>query len=86
LLRLGQPEPARELVARPRSLTLSGADALTPSERRVALMAAKGMTNPQIAQALFLTRATIESQLHSTYCRLDITSRSQLDGALRDRR
>jgi DNA-binding CsgD family transcriptional regulator len=55
---------------------------LTASERRVALMAARGMTNPQIAQALFVTRATVESHLHRSYQKLDITSRAQLTDAL----
>src|SRR5262249_20266919 len=35
--------------ARPRRLALSGVDALTPSERRVAEMAAENMTNKDIA-------------------------------------
>jgi DNA-binding NarL/FixJ family response regulator len=45
-------------------------------------MAAEGMTNPQIAQALFVTRATVQSHLHATYRKLDISSREQLEGAL----
>jgi DNA-binding CsgD family transcriptional regulator len=70
------------LGAQPRSMMLSGAESLTASEHRVALMAARGMTNPQIAQALFVTRATVESHLHRSYQKLDITSRTQLAEAL----
>jgi DNA-binding CsgD family transcriptional regulator/tetratricopeptide (TPR) repeat protein len=70
------------LGARPRSMMLTGVESLTASERRVAGMAARGMTNPQIAQALFVTRATVESHLHRSYQKLDITSRTQLVEAL----
>jgi DNA-binding CsgD family transcriptional regulator len=61
---------------------MSGVDALTPSERRVAQMAASGASNPEIAQALFLTRGTIESHLHAAYRKLGISSRKQLNDAL----
>jgi DNA-binding CsgD family transcriptional regulator len=68
--------------ARPRRVQASGAAALTASERRVAQMAAGGASNPAIAQALFVTRATVESHLHSAYRKLDISSRHELAGAL----
>ncbi len=58
-------------------------DALTPSERRVAQLAADGLTNRQIAQALFVTSRTIEAHLTQTYMKLAITSREQLATALR---
>jgi DNA-binding NarL/FixJ family response regulator len=70
--------------ARPRRVALSGVDALTPSERRVAAMAAKEMTNRDIAQALFVTPKTIEVHLSSVYRKLGIASRAQLAGALAD--
>jgi DNA-binding CsgD family transcriptional regulator len=68
--------------ARPRRPVVSGVDALTPSERRVAEMAAENMTNKDIAQALFVTPKTVEVHLSSVYRKLDISSRSQLAGAL----
>jgi DNA-binding CsgD family transcriptional regulator len=46
-------------------------------------MAAENMTNKDIAQALFVTPKTVEVHLSSVYRKLDITSRSQLAGALR---
>ncbi|HEX6391498.1 MAG TPA: helix-turn-helix transcriptional regulator, partial [Solirubrobacteraceae bacterium] len=61
---------------------LQGVDALTPSERRVARMAADGLTNREIAQALFLTRKTIEMHLGRVYRKLDIGSRAELGDAL----
>ena len=57
-------------------------DALTVAERRVCEMAAAGMRNREIAQALFVTRGTVESQLHAAYRKLAISSRGQLGEAL----
>jgi DNA-binding CsgD family transcriptional regulator/tetratricopeptide (TPR) repeat protein len=68
--------------ARPRRIALSGLESLTPSERRVAEMAADGPTNREIAQALFVTPKTVEVHLSSVYRKLGISSRSQLAGAL----
>jgi ATP/maltotriose-dependent transcriptional regulator MalT len=74
-----------QLVAaggRPRSRARSGAEALTPAERRVAELAAAGMTNRAAAQELFLSEKTIETHLASAYRKLEIRSRTQLPGAL----
>jgi DNA-binding CsgD family transcriptional regulator len=68
--------------ARPRRLMVSGLESLTPSERRVAEMAAENMTNKDIAQALFVTPKTVEVHLSSVYRKLEIASRSQLPDAL----
>jgi DNA-binding CsgD family transcriptional regulator len=75
----------RELLAtgaRPRRIALSGVDSLTPSERRVAELAATGPTNREIAQTLFVTQRTVEVHLTSIYRKLGISSRSQLTAAL----
>ena len=74
-----------ELVAtgaKPRRLRQSGAEALTPTERRVASMAAKGMSNRAIAQALFVAEKTIETHLGSVYRKLGINARTHLTEAL----
>jgi ATP/maltotriose-dependent transcriptional regulator MalT len=68
--------------ARPRRFPQSGVEELTASERRVCKMAANGLSNPEIAQALFLTRGTIETHLHVAYRKLGISSRKQLGDAL----
>ena len=68
--------------ARPRRAAHSGADALTPTERRVAELAAEGLSNPQIAQALFVTSKTIQTHLAHAYRKLDIRSRHHLAHAL----
>jgi DNA-binding CsgD family transcriptional regulator len=59
-----------------------GVESLTPSERRVAKLAASGMTNRQIAQSLFVTLKTVEAHLSAAYDKLDIGSRRELAGAL----
>jgi DNA-binding CsgD family transcriptional regulator len=68
--------------ARPRSERLTGPDALTPSERRVARMAAAGQGNREIAQTLFLTRRTVETHLTHAYQKLGIGARENLAAAL----
>jgi DNA-binding NarL/FixJ family response regulator len=80
-------EPARtELLAagaRPRRAVLTGVESLTPSERRVALMAARGLTNRDIAQALFVTARTVEGHLTHVFQKLGVRSRAELTEALR---
>jgi DNA-binding CsgD family transcriptional regulator len=68
--------------ARPRRRRISGVESLTPSERRVAELAAQGLTNRQIAQALFVSHPTVVTHLSHCYQKLDINSRGQLAGAL----
>jgi DNA-binding NarL/FixJ family response regulator len=64
--------------ARPRRDPIESRSTLTASELRVARMAAEGLTNREIAQALFLTDKTIEVHLTRVYRKLEIQSRSQL--------
>jgi DNA-binding CsgD family transcriptional regulator len=68
--------------ARPRRHALTGADALTPSERRVCQLAAQGLANRDVAQALFVTTRTVEVHLTHSYQKLGITSREELAGVL----
>ena len=53
---------------------LTGVASLTPSERRVAEHAASGLTNKQIAQALFVTLPTVETHLRHVFQKLDLRS------------
>ena len=57
-------------------------DRLTPQELQIAAMAARGMTNREIGQHLYLSHRTIGSHLYRVFPKLDITSRSQLAEAL----
>jgi DNA-binding CsgD family transcriptional regulator len=68
--------------SRPRRPVLTGADALTSSERRVARMAAEGMTNREIAETLFVTIKTVEWHLRHTFRKLEVDGRRQLAAAL----
>jgi DNA-binding CsgD family transcriptional regulator len=67
---------------RPRRRRLSGRDALTPAELRVAELAAAGRSNREIATELFLAPKTIETHLSRAYSKLSITSRRELQAAL----
>lgn len=68
--------------ARPRRERLEGVEALTPAERRVAQLAAEGLTNRQIAETLWVTLKTVEVHLGRSYSKLGISSRRDLAGAL----
>jgi ATP/maltotriose-dependent transcriptional regulator MalT len=68
--------------ARPRRIVQSGAASLTPSERRIAAMAAEGLSNRDIAQALFVTLRTVEMHLSNAFRKLGVSSRTQLPAAL----
>jgi DNA-binding CsgD family transcriptional regulator len=76
----------RAAGGRPRRPLTSGAGALTPSERRVADLAAAGRLNREIAEMLFVTLSTVEFHLRRAYRKLGIVSRKQLVAALGDRR
>jgi DNA-binding CsgD family transcriptional regulator len=71
--------------ARPRRTALTGPDALTSAERRVAALAAGGMSNRQIAQHLFITMPTVETHLRHAFHKLGITSRADLPAQLAHR-
>jgi DNA-binding CsgD family transcriptional regulator len=68
--------------AKPRRMRVTGRDALTPSEQRIARMAADGLRNREIAQALFVTAKTVENHLGRIYQKLAINGRGALADAL----
>ncbi len=68
--------------AKPRRFVLSGVDSLTPAERRVATLAADGLSNPEIAQTLYVTRKTVETHLGHVCGKLEIPGRGELADAL----
>lgn len=69
--------------ARPRrQAPLSGPASLTPSERRIAELAASGHSNREIARTLFVTPKTVEYHLRNAYRKLEIEGRHELGRAL----
>lgn len=75
-------EALQALGDRPRTLTSSGQDSLTASERRVAGLAVSGRTNRDIAHELFVSPKTVENHLGRIYVKLGITGRRELARAL----
>jgi DNA-binding CsgD family transcriptional regulator len=72
--------------ARPRRALLTGRDALTPSELRIAELAGRGDSNRDIAQSLFITPKTVENHLGRIYKKLSIRSREELPHVLASHR
>ena len=75
-------EELRAAGARPRRPWRTGVDALTPSELRVARLAAEGRSNREIAGELYVTLKAVEGHLARAYAKLGIEGRSQLARAL----
>ena len=74
-----------ELVAagaRPRRAAFSGVSSLTDAERRVAVLAASGMTTRAIAQELIVSPKTVSGQLGAVYSKLDVHDRAALAAAM----
>ena len=71
---------------RPRRDRVAGAGSLTASELRVAQLAAQGLTNRQIAQALFVSMKTVSTHLGHVYAKLDVTDRARFAAALTAKR
>jgi DNA-binding NarL/FixJ family response regulator len=69
-----EPEPPAALPA-----------ALTPGEWRAARLAARGITNRQIAQELHVTLKTVETHLGSVYRKLGVRNRTEMARLLAER-
>jgi DNA-binding CsgD family transcriptional regulator len=78
----GWADEARSELARVGGRRAVRRGALTPTERRVAELAADGLANKEIAATLFVTVHTVEVHLSRVYAKLGIRSRSQLSGRM----
>jgi DNA-binding NarL/FixJ family response regulator len=65
-----------------RKRTIATRDELTAQERQIAELARDGMSNPEIAARLFLSRRTVEWHLRNVFSKLGIGSRQDLAQAL----
>jgi DNA-binding CsgD family transcriptional regulator len=60
----------------------SGWDSLTPTELRVAANVTEGLSNPQIAARMFITRRTVTTHLTSIYHKIGVSTRAELAAAV----
>ena len=55
-----------------------GWESLTPTELQVVELAAQGLTNPEIARRMFISRGTVKVHLSHVYAKLNLRNRSEL--------
>jgi DNA-binding CsgD family transcriptional regulator len=63
-----------------------GWESLTPTEGTVADLVAEGLSNPQIAERLFVSRRTVQTHVAHIFTKLDIGSRAQLAALVAEHR
>ena len=68
--------------ARPRRIELAGRELLSPTESRIAELAAEGASDLEIAQALFLSPRSVQDGLAAAVGKLGVGSRAELAGAM----
>jgi DNA-binding NarL/FixJ family response regulator len=66
------------LTAQTPSAATGALDELTAQQREIIILAGRGLTNPEIADRLFLSPHTVASHLHRSYPKLGIAGRHQL--------
>jgi DNA-binding CsgD family transcriptional regulator len=81
----GWADQARAELSRVAARKPRAAGRLTPTEERVAGLAADGLSNKEIAATLFVTVHTVEVHLSHAYAKLGVHSRAQLSGRLASR-
>jgi DNA-binding CsgD family transcriptional regulator len=74
LRELGVRRGTARAAARPRI----GWESLTPTELKVVALVAQRLSNPEVAERLFISRYTVESHLKHIYAKLGLSSRREL--------
>jgi DNA-binding NarL/FixJ family response regulator len=72
----GAAPSARSELAESPTATPAGLEHLTARQIEVLRLVARGMTNAEIAEALFLSRRTVHAHLRSIFHKLDVGHRS----------
>ena len=76
------PQVTRRLVesyvAKPAPREVEEIEELTPREREVVLLVAKGLSNVEVGERLFLSEATVKTHLTSILRKLGLRDRTQL--------
>lgn len=62
----------------PRRRPAGGWGSLTPTETKVAELVSEGLTNPQIAERMFVSKATVKTHLAHIFRKLDVHSRAEM--------
>ena len=69
--------PASAAPARPPACSIKGTS-LTPTEREVVKLLAEGLTNPQIAERLYIGRGTVKTHVAHIFAKLGVSTRAEL--------
>jgi DNA-binding NarL/FixJ family response regulator len=72
----GAPAPPGVGVEESRASGTAGLEHLTPRQIEVLRLVARGMTNNEIAEALFVSRRTVHAHLRSIFHKLGVGHRS----------
>jgi predicted ATPase/class 3 adenylate cyclase/DNA-binding CsgD family transcriptional regulator len=59
----------------------TGWPSLTPTEREVVALVADGLSNPEVAERLFMSRSTVKTHLNHVFAKLGVTTRAELAAA-----
>ena len=70
----------------PRERPRVGWEALTPTELKVVELVAEGLTNPQIGERMFVSKATVKTHLAHIFGKLDVHTRAELSAQAVERR
>jgi predicted ATPase/DNA-binding CsgD family transcriptional regulator len=62
----------------PRNRTGSGWDRLTPTEMEVVALVRRGLTNPEIARRMYVSRSTVKAHLTHIFAKVEVANRTEL--------